>query len=110
MNPLRADQIGPLDMFKIGIGPSSAHTVGPMIAALEFRKSVVANAIERLPKNSPALRMQVELFGSLSFTGRGHSTDGAVCAGLSGMHPRTSSPEEVWAAMPALRQKPEIEI
>jgi L-serine dehydratase len=40
MNPVRADHISPLDMFKIGVGPSSSHTVGPMVAALEFRKIV----------------------------------------------------------------------
>jgi L-serine dehydratase len=97
-------------MFKIGIGPSSSHTVGPMIAALEFRKSIIKNVIDRLPQNSQQLRLQVELYGSLSFTGKGHSTDGAVCAGLCGMHPRTAEPPEIWAAMPDLRTKPQIEI
>jgi L-serine dehydratase len=97
-------------MFKIGIGPSSSHTVGPMIAALEFRKSIIKNVIDRLPESAQQLRLQVELYGSLSFTGKGHSTDGAVCAGLCGLHPRTAQPEEIWAAMTDLRSQPQIEI
>ena len=104
MNPLRADQLGPLDMFKIGVGPSSSHTVGPMLAALEFRKS-----IEQILGNAPTssqLRCEVELFGSLSATGKGHATDGAVCAGLFGLHPRTALPEEIWAVMPAMNEQP----
>lgn len=106
MNPLRADQIGPLDMFKIGIGPSSSHTVGPMVAAVEFRNAVIESGLA----HGANLRLQAELFGSLSATGKGHSTDGAVCAGLAGMHPRTADPDELWAVMPNLRTKPEIAI
>ena len=75
MKPARADQIRPLDMFKIGVGPSSSHTVGPMIAALNFR-----NRLAALPARDSGLRLQVELFGSLSLTGRGHSTDAAGSA------------------------------
>lgn len=69
MNPVRADQIGPLDMFKIGIGPSSSHTVGPMVAALTFR-NWIGEKLKTIPhKNN--LKITVELFGSLSATGRG---------------------------------------
>jgi L-serine dehydratase len=107
MNPLRADQIGPLDMFKIGIGPSSSHTVGPMIAALEFRNSIIS---EKLPFAIVDPHIQVELYGSLSATGRGHSTDGAICAGIAGKHPRISAPEEIWSAMPELRRNPQVSI
>src|SRR4051812_21255719 len=100
MNPLRADHIGPLDMFKIGVGPSSSHTVGPMVAALDFR-----NAALGLNFGGQArVRLQVELYGSLSATGKGHSTDGAVCAGLIGLHPKAAEPGEIWAAMPDLQQ------
>src|SRR5262249_5463808 len=115
MNPTRADQISPLDMFKIGIGPSSSHTVGPMIAALQFRQDVA-----NLPAWQEAtlsavgefnnMRLEVELFGSLSATGKGHGTDGAVCAGLAGMHPKTASPEAIWNAMPSLRMNPFIDM
>ena len=83
MNPLRADQLGPLDMFKIGVGPSSSHTVGPMLAALEFRK-FLEHFLSSYSTNKP-LRIEVELFGSLAATGKGHATDGAICAGLSGL-------------------------
>jgi len=108
MNPLRADHIGPLDMFKIGVGPSSSHTVGPMVAALEFRSQVAAMPLPG--QTGSRLRLQVELYGSLSATGRGHSTDGAVCAGLAGLHPRTADPDQVWAVMPALSKHPELTI
>lgn len=108
MNPTRADQISPLDMFKIGIGPSSSHTVGPMIAALEFRKTVLIKVAE-LPQGQP-LRLQVELYGSLSATGRGHATDGAVCAGLIGLHPKSAEPETIWAAMPDLKKNPTVKL
>jgi L-serine dehydratase len=108
MKPTRADQIRPLDMFKIGVGPSSSHTVGPMIAALKFRQQILATPPEAAAKND--LRFQVELFGSLSLTGRGHSTDAAVCAGLAGLHPRTAEPDVIWAARPALASNPFIEL
>jgi L-serine dehydratase len=107
MNPLRADHISPLDMFKIGVGPSSSHTVGPMVAALEFRKQVLSSGAARA---GGALRFQVELYGSLSATGKGHRTDGAICAGLAGHHPKTSAPQEVWSVMPALLLTPQIEL
>ncbi|HEY9712793.1 MAG TPA: L-serine ammonia-lyase, partial [Chroococcales cyanobacterium] len=113
MNPIRADQIGPLDMFKIGIGPSSSHTVGPMVAALEFRSMAIA-ALKNQEVNGSAgkgeLRIVAELFGSLSATGRGHATDGAVCAGLAGMHPKSASPERIWAAMPDLKVAKELDL
>jgi L-serine dehydratase len=108
MNPTRADQIGPLDMFKIGIGPSSSHTVGPMIAALEFRKYVLTKLSESAPTKD--LKLKVELFGSLSATGRGHATDGAICAGLIGLHPKSAEPEQIWAAMPDLETRPVVEL
>ncbi len=102
MNPLRADHISPLDMFKIGVGPSSSHTVGPMLAALAFRQRVLEGGA--LGVGGDDWRFQVELYGSLSATGRGHRTDGALCAGLSGLHPRRSPVEEIWAAMPNLER------
>lgn len=101
---MRADHIGPLDMFKIGVGPSSSHTVGPMVAALEFRNRAIDYGIA-----VPGGKLKVELFGSLSATGRGHATDGAVCAGLAGMHPRTAMPDDIWAVMPALEANPQLD-
>ena len=70
------------DVFKIGIGPSSSHTVGPMRAAERF----VTLLGER--QNAVA-RMRVDLFGSLALTGRGHGTDRAVVLGLAGYAPAT---------------------
>lgn len=90
-------------MFKIGIGPSSSHTVGPMVAALEFRADLLNAAFEKSD-----LKLQVELFGSLSATGRGHSTDGAICAGLIGLNPKTSAPDAIWHAMTELNANPVV--
>lgn len=73
------------DLFKIGIGPSSSHTTGPMIAAKRFR--------EALPRYTA--RARAELFGSLAWTGKGHGTDKAICLGLLGEEPSTVDPDQV---------------
>lgn len=80
------------DLFKIGIGPSSSHTVGPMVAARRFREGVPAGAA----------RIGVELFGSLAWTGKGHATDRAICLGLMGERPDTLVPDDVPALMARL--------
>lgn len=81
--------ISVFDLFKIGIGPSSSHTVGPMRAALTFIRDLGAGSdLDR------CTRVEVKLFGSLSATGRGHGTDRAVLAGLAGESPDTVDP--VW--------------
>ena len=67
------------DIFKIGIGPSSSHTVGPMRAALMFARSLDTQGLL-----APTARVQVELFGSLGATGRGHATDQGALLGLLG--------------------------
>ncbi|MBT1180522.1 L-serine ammonia-lyase [Bifidobacterium sp. CP2] len=73
-----------LDMFTIGVGPSSSHTVGPMVAAHAFVASMRdAGLVERTD------RVKVTLYGSLSLTGLGHGTDRAVMAGLEGNLPAT---------------------
>lgn len=74
------------DLFKIGIGPSSSHTVGPMRAARRFAEELQTNEIERVS------RVQIELYGSLALTGIGHGTDRAVLLGLSGERPETVDP------------------
>ena len=78
------------DLFKIGIGPSSSHTVGPMRAALEF-----AETLAKLPGAEQIVRVQAELYGSLALTGHGHATDRAVLLGLSGERPDTIDPAEI---------------
>lgn len=66
------------DIFKIGVGPSSSHTLGPWNAALVFVNSTAINKIDKI---------RVHLFGSLSKTGRGHATDKAIALGLMGYKP-----------------------
>ena len=78
------------DMFKIGIGPSSSHTVGPMIATCRF-----VHLLEQSVTASSVSRISVELFGSLSLTGLGHRTDRAVIMGLCGELPRTINPHTI---------------
>lgn len=90
--------IGVLDLFKIGIGPSSSHTIGPMKAANAF--------IAELPSAllSATSRIAVTLFGSLAWTGLGHATDKAVTLGLMGHRPELIDPDaarEVIAAVQA---------
>ncbi len=77
------------DMFSIGIGPSSSHTVGPMRAAKQFISSLDGSG--KLPACN---RVLVELFGSLAHTGVGHGTDTAVLMGLSGEQPESCNPED----------------
>ena len=78
--------ISVLDLFKIGIGPSSSHTVGPMVAALDFREQL----FKRLKADDQSLNgrsVRCTLKGSLAFTGKGHATDRAVTLGLHGYTP-----------------------
>ena len=77
------------EMFKLGVGPSSSHTVGPMRAALLFVQELQKK--ELLPKTE---RVVCELMGSLGATGRGHATDKAVLLGLSGKAPATVTGRE----------------
>ena len=76
--------ISVFDLFKIGIGPSSSHTVGPMRAARRF-----AQRLERKGELAATVRLRVELFGSLAKTGKGHGTDLAILMGLAGEDPVT---------------------
>jgi L-serine dehydratase len=70
--------LGCFDLFKIGIGPSSSHTVGPMRAARRFLKELATDDFARIT------RVECELFGSLAHTGKGHATDVAIVLGLHG--------------------------
>ena len=71
--------ISVFDLFSIGIGPSSSHTVGPMIAAHQF-----VDGLEKSQLLKDTQRIQVKLYGSLALTGKGHATDLAILNGLSG--------------------------
>src|SRR5271166_13758 len=79
--------VSAFDLFKIGIGPSSSHTVGPMRAAAMFADSLAADGV--LPR---VARVRAELFGSLGATGHGHGSVGAIVLGLRGEHPETVDP------------------
>jgi L-serine dehydratase len=80
------------DLFKIGPGPSSSHTIGPMKAGFHFLELLNNLDEARLKK---ATHVEVTLYGSLSATGRGHGTERAVTAGLLGWQPETCDAEEL---------------
>src|SRR3978361_1302876 len=87
------------ELFKIGIGPSSSHTVGPMRAALRFVRELDAMS----GRLSQTARLRAELYGSLALTGIGHGTDRAVLLGLSGDAPDTVDPATIEARISAIR-------
>jgi L-serine dehydratase len=93
------------DLFKIGIGPSSSHTVGPMCAALRF----VDILAERGELNRVG-RVQCDLYGSLALTGRGHATDTAVLLGLMGERPDTVNPDEVGWLVSGVRERQQLRL
>ena len=85
--------VSAFDLFSIGVGPSSSHTVGPMRAGLDFAQRLQAGGdLERVT------RVACELFGSLGATGIGHGTPDAVVAGLQGLEPETADPADVRSA------------
>ncbi len=94
------------DIFKIGIGPSSSHTVGPMRAAARF--------IERWLLEETVLhncaRIRVELYGSLALTGRGHGTDKAVLMGLEGHWPDEVDPDLIPEALERIRKNKRLRL
>lgn len=85
------------DIFKIGIGPSSSHTMGPMTAAVAF-----VNMLQRSPLGATAAGIRATLHGSLAFTGRGHATDRAVALGLLGWLPADLDLDEAEQQLEAL--------
>lgn len=87
-----------LDIFRIGIGPSSSHTVGPMRIARRFVRALIKRGlVER------TVRIAVELQGSLALTGIGHGTPDAAILGLAGFAPDATDPDEAAAALAAIR-------
>ncbi len=87
------------DLFKIGVGPSSSHTMGPMTAACDFVEGLAARGV--LPE---VARVQVDLYGSLALTGKGHATDRAVLLGLAGQRPDRVDPDHADRLVHAIRQ------
>lgn len=91
--------VSAFELFKIGIGPSSSHTVGPMLAAHRFlNEASVAGVFDRIAE------VTVELFGSLALTGRGHGTDRAVLLGLAGELPDRIDVDRAAAQVDEVRQ------
>ena len=84
------------DLFKPGIGPSSSHTMGPMVAAGRFVRWLAGRA-------SKIARLETALYGSLALTGRGHATDRAVILGLAGFDPAALDPDAGEAALVRIR-------
>ncbi|MEL7106120.1 MAG: L-serine ammonia-lyase [Pseudomonadota bacterium] len=93
--------ISVLDLFKIGVGPSSSHTMGPMVAAARFLDTLRASAFT-------AQGVRAHLHGSLAFTGVGHATDRAVILGLAGFRPDTYDRAEADAAMDRIGREKEV--
>ena len=86
--------ISVFDLFKIGIGPSSSHTVGPMYASKQF----LFNCMKKFPLEK-IVSLKVELFGSLALTGKGHGTDKAILMGLEGNEPASVDTEQIPAQL-----------
>src|SRR5690606_36934975 len=97
--------VSTFDLFKIGIGPSSSHTVGPMRAAAVFVQRLAdAGDLAR------TARVRAEEFGSLALTGRGHGTDKAVLMGLEGHLPHLVDPDVIPAALARIRAEGRIQL
>ncbi len=89
--------VGVFDLFSIGIGPSSSHTVGPMRAAAVFAEELKSSgALDRVAS------LRVDLYGSLAATGHGHGTMTAILLGLEGYHPELILPDEVEERLAAI--------
>lgn len=95
--------ISVFDIFKIGIGPSSSHTVGPMRAARMFAKALFNES-----RQVAVARIVVDLYGSLGATGKGHATDTAVMLGLAGHDPETVDVERIEAILQQMRSARQI--
>lgn len=97
--------ISVFNLFSIGIGPSSSHTVGPMKAAYAF--------VESLKKEhdlAQIIRLKIELFGSLAFTGKGHGTDSAILMGLEGHLPASVNPDSIKPRAQELIQTEQLQL
>lgn len=92
------------EVFKIGIGPSSSHTMGPMLAAARFLEDLRGGA-EKIPGAGELHRLGVSLHGSLAFTGKGHATDRAVILGFCGLLPETLDPDSAEALEDKVRRE-----
>ena len=93
------------DLFKIGIGPSSSHTVGPMKAAAMFVKALTQDDML-----AATARVEVRLYGSLGATGKGHGTDTAVMLGLEGLMPDSIDPDTIETRLKKIRKEKTVHL
>jgi len=93
------------DIFKIGVGPSSSHTVGPMIAAQKFVQYIADADLLGAAKT-----VKVELYGSLGATGKGHGTDKAVMLGLEGHLPASIDPDIIEPTLQTIRKEKRLRL
>ena len=91
--------VSTFDLFKIGVGPSSSHTVGPMRAAARF----VEKWLDEAGDLDRTARVRAEVYGSLALTGRGHGTDKAVMMGLEGHWPNVVDPDVIPSSLARIR-------
>src|SRR5690349_7209534 len=104
--PPYAMAVSTFDLFKIGIGPSSSHTVGPMRAAARFVQRWLAEPGHL----DQVARIRAEVFGSLALTGRGHGTDKALLLGLEGHRPDTVDPDLIPGALERIRREKTVRL
>ncbi len=97
------------DLYKIGVGPSSSHTMGPMVAAARFLEFLRDGDWPR-PASSQVNALRVSLHGSLAFTGKGHGSDRAVVLGLNGCKPDTLDPDDVDTIIAAANERKTIAV
>ena len=95
------ESISIFEIFKIGVGPSSSHTLGPWNAALKFVENLNVEKVDRI---------QVHLYGSLSKTGIGHATDKAVILGLLGYLPQTIDTNQIDQTISDIQDENALEI
>ncbi len=98
-----ASTLSVFEMFRLGPGPSSSHTVGPMRAGRHFAATLLERGL------TPA-KLKVELFGSLAATGIGHGTNRAVLLGLSGVQSATATTEQIDTLLPEVAATHELEL
>ena len=98
--------VSTFDLFKIGIGPSSSHTVGPMRAAARF----VERWLVQEGNLAECARVKIELYGSLALTGRGHGTDKAVLLGLEGQWPNRIDPDRIEPMLARIRHDGTVQL
>lgn len=91
------------ELFKVGLGPSSSHTVGPMKAAAAFMQGVTKDAL-------PVRRLKATAFGSLAWTGRGHATDRALVLGLCGLDSELVTPEDARSRFAEVQERCQLRL